>query len=74
LLSARAIGRRLRVPSGAVRRRIVKWTKSGFLKGSVLVLNPEVFNLQMGMLTLDASPPSPREISSIGSGCLVTSL
>jgi DNA-binding Lrp family transcriptional regulator len=47
-------------PQWTVRRRIVKWTRSGFLKGSVLVLNPELFNLRMGMLTLDASPSIPK--------------
>jgi DNA-binding Lrp family transcriptional regulator len=59
-LSARAVGKMLRVPSGTVRDRIAKWTKSGFLKGPVLWLNPAIFDLRAGMLTFDASPTIPK--------------
>jgi DNA-binding Lrp family transcriptional regulator len=59
-LSARAVGKKLRVPSGTVRDRIARWTKSGFLKGPVLWLNPAIFDLHAGMLTFDASPTIPK--------------
>jgi DNA-binding Lrp family transcriptional regulator len=59
-LSARAIGRKLGIPGGTVRDRLIKWSKSGFLKKPVLWLNPSLFDLHMGMLALDASPAIPK--------------
>jgi len=55
-LSARAIGRKLGIPSGTVHNRLTTWTRIGFLKGAALLVNPSLFNLQPGMLALDASP------------------
>jgi DNA-binding Lrp family transcriptional regulator len=59
-LSARAIGKKLGVPSGTIRDRLAKWTKSGFLKKPALYLNPTIFGLHLGMLSLDASPTIPK--------------
>ena len=58
--SSRAIGKRLGVPAGTVRNRIAKWRKSGLVKGAALLINPSLFNLHAGMLTLDASPSVPK--------------
>ena len=59
-LSSRAIGRKLGAPSGTVRDRLSKWSKSGFLKSPALWLNPNIFGLHLGMLALDASPTIPK--------------
>ncbi len=59
--SSRAIAKRLRVPSETVRSRIARWKRVGFVKGAVLWLNPDLFGLHTGMLSLDASPSIPKK-------------
>ncbi len=58
--SFRAIARRLRVDENTVRNRIEKLQRSGFLKGWLIGVNPNLLGEKVARLWFDVQPQSDK--------------